>query len=478
MLRFVQSDWLIRCVSAVCVVVLLAPVRCWPGFGEFTIRDEIDLARKFDLLIESRFPVVEDRLIVNYVKGLVDRLVEAMPPQPFPVKVTVVRDGTMNAFASAAGHITVFTGLITNLRSEDELASVLAHELAHVSERHVAKSIEKSQLIGAGSLLGMLAGVLIGTQGDSDASEALIMGSVAGGQAMALKYSRANEEDADQLGLGFLVGAGFNPMGMTSAFERMRKLQWLGGGGAVPSYLATHPGMDERVGYMQERVARLPQDIRRRHTDNSAFTRVQALVLAWYADPNTALATFSSKGKFPECLASLGLAIAHSRLGQSEKAKMEFQQALACNGRDPLWQREYGRFSFEYGKLDVAAEALRTAVREVPDDLFALFFYARALAEQGDFAASITAMQRVLKDVPRDSEVLEHLGRYQAAAGRHFDAHVSFARAFAYTRKFRKYEYHLQRAESMAQSDSQHETIDDLRDEIAEYRNILEGKAG
>lgn len=113
-------------------------------------------------------------------------------------------------------------------------------------------------------------------------------------------------------------------------------MQWLGGGGSVPSYLTTHPGMDERVGYMQERVARLPQAVRQRHTDDSAFTRAQVLVLSWYTDPNTALAMFGVKGKFPECLARLGTAIALSRLGQTEKARAGFQQALTCSEGDPL----------------------------------------------------------------------------------------------------------------------------------------------
>lgn len=454
---------------------LLFPIQARSGFGEFTIRDELELARKFDLVIESRFHVVEDRRITNYVRGLVDRLLSVMPPQPFPVKVTVVQNAAMNAFASAAGHITVFTGLISNLESEDELASVLAHELAHVSERHIAKSIERNQLIGAGSLLGMLAGVLIGSQGNSETSDALIMGSLAGGQAMALKYSRGNEEDADQFGLGFLVAAGFNPNGMTSAFARMRKMQWLAGGGNIPSYLATHPGLDDRVGYMQERVARLPLAVLQRQTDNAEFTRVQALVHAWYTDPNTALAVFSA-GRFPDCLARLGKAIALSRLGQTEKARSQFQQALSCNADDPLWQREYGRFSFEYGQLDVAARALQEAVLKTSDDLFALFFYARARAEQGDYAEGITTMERVLREVPRDSEVLEHLGRYQAAAGHNFEAHLSFAKAFAYKGKFRKYEYHLRQAEMHVQTTHQSELLDALREEIEEYRDILRGK--
>lgn len=461
-----------RVLALTCLIALVFPCSTFSSFGEFTIRDELELARKFDLVIETRFPVIQDTRITGYVSSLVDRLIAAMPPQPFPIKTTVVRNQALNAFASAAGHITIFTGLIANLESEDELASVIAHELAHVSERHIAESIEKSQLVGAGSLLGILAGVLIGSQGGSDGAGALVLGSVAGAKAMQLKYTRENEKDADQYGLGYLVDAGFAPSGMTSAFNKIRKLQWLGGGGDVPSYLATHPGMDDRVVYMQERIARLPANVQSRASDNADFERVKLLVQAWYADPNTAKAIFTSPGK-PTCSAVLGEAITLSRLQQIEAARVRFEEAMACNGRDPLWMREYGRFSFEYGDLETAAKYLQEVVLRDPRDLFALFFYARAVAEQGKHAASVSAMERVLKAVPRDAEVLEYLARYQAALGRAFEAHLNYAKSFAYKRKFSKYNFHLQKSEALAQTPPQQEELRKVREEIAEFREIL-----
>lgn len=461
-----------RVLVFACLIALVFPSSVFSNFGEFTIRDEIELARKFDLVIETRFPVIQDTRIIGYVQSLVDRLTAAMPPQPFPIKTTVVRNSALNAFASAAGHITIFTGLIANMDNEDELASVIAHELAHVSERHIAKSIEKSQLVGAGSLLGILAGVLVGSQGGGDGAGALVLGSVAGAKAMQLKYTRENEKDADQYGLGYLVDAGFAPAGMTSAFNKIRKLQWLGGGGDVPSYLSTHPGMDDRVVYMQERIARLPANVRNRASDNEAFERVKLLVQAWYTDPNTAKAIFTSSGK-STCPFVLGEAIALSRLHQIEAARIRFDEALACNGNDPLWMREYGRFSFEYGDLETAAKYLQEVVLRDPNDLFALFFYARAVAEQGNHAASVSAMERVLKAVPRDAEVLEYLARYQAAMGLAFEAHLNFAKSFAYKRKFSKYNFHLQKSEALAQTPPQQEQLRKVREEIAEFREIL-----
>jgi predicted Zn-dependent protease len=453
-------------------VIALASPRSASSFGEFTIRDELELARKFDLIIETRFPVIEDTRITGYVQSLVDRIVAAMPPQPFPIKVTVVRNGAMNAFASAAGHITIFSGLITNLSGEDELASVIAHELAHVSERHIAKSIEQGQLAGAGSLLGILAAVLVGSQGGSDVAGALALGSVAGAKAMQLKYTRENEVDADQYGLGYLVEAGFGPQGMGTAFEKIRKLQWMSGGGDVPSYLSTHPAIDDRVGYIQERVARLPKAVRERRSDDAAYSRVRMLIQAWYTDANSALALFSAPAS-PTCQERLGKAIALSRLGRVEEAGKSFAEALACNPTDTLWKREYGRYAFEFGELGEAARLLQETVLRDPDDLYALFFYARAVAEQGNHAASVSAMERVARAVPRDPEVLENLARYQAALGRGLDAHLNYAKAFAYRRQFAKYAFHMDKAEALAAGGKDRDAIGRVRSEISEYREIL-----
>lgn len=455
------------------IFVLCCPTPGQTSLTEFTIRDELELARKFDVMIETYFPVVEDVEISGYVRDLVDRLAQTMPPQPFPLKVTVVRHGAMNAFASAAGHITVFTGLIANLHSEDELASVLAHELAHVSERHIAKAIEKSKIIGVGTMLGMLAGVLIGSQTRGETGEALALGSLAGSQALQLQYSRQNEAEADQYGVDFLVAAGFNPLGITAAFERIRKLQWIAGGGGVPSYLTTHPGMNERIGAMEERIARLPEEVRTRSTDNSRFLRAKAMSQAWHTDARSALAVFRAAKDMPACLARLGEAIAYSRQQQTENARQSFVLAMQCNGADPLWQREYGRFAFEFGRLEDAFSALRTAVLKRPRDLLALFFYARAGVEKGDVATGIDALNRVLKEVPRDAEVLEYLGRFQAAQGDHLNAHLNFAKAMAYRRQFARYAYHVRQAEGLALTEVQREAISAVQQEIAEYRQIL-----
>lgn len=113
-------------------------------FGSFGVKDEKELGRKFDVLVRSRMPLVEDPEIKGYIQSIVDRLSKTFPPQPFPFTANVLLHNSMNAFAVPGGSVFVHTGLIMQLDHESELAGVLGHELAHVTQRHIATRMEIS----------------------------------------------------------------------------------------------------------------------------------------------------------------------------------------------------------------------------------------------------------------------------------------------------------------------------------------------
>ncbi|MFP4398012.1 MAG: M48 family metalloprotease, partial [Desulfonatronovibrio sp.] len=177
-------------------ILILPPAEAGSSvFGEFTISDEAELGEEAHRMIRSRLDVIEDPEITGYIKDLASRLAESAPPQPFPVTVDVVNHNAVNAFATVAGYMVIFSGLILNMDTESELASIIAHELAHITQRHIARNIERSKLISIGTLVGLLAGAFIG----SEAGEAVAAGSIAGGQSAVLKYSREDEQEADQV---------------------------------------------------------------------------------------------------------------------------------------------------------------------------------------------------------------------------------------------------------------------------------------
>ena len=157
-----------RRVTALFVILaLLLPLAFPPRAGAFflggvSLKDEKEMGHKFDVMVRSHLPIVEDPEVSQYVAGVLKRLVRAIPPQPFEFTSSVVLHNALNAFAVPGGYVFVFTGMIMNLEREEELAGVLAHELAHVTQRHVAARLERAQYLTLGSLLVAVAGVALG----------------------------------------------------------------------------------------------------------------------------------------------------------------------------------------------------------------------------------------------------------------------------------------------------------------------------
>jgi predicted Zn-dependent protease len=428
--------------------------------GDVGVQDEVELGRKIRTLVQARFNFVEDPEIAGYVEEMVQRLKEVMPPQPFPIESHVIRDNAMNAFAIPAGGIYVHTGLILNLNSEDELAGVLAHELAHVSQRHIAERLEKMQAVNLASLAGMLAGVLLG----GSASDAMVMGSAAAGQTAMLKYSRDDEREADQVGLNYLSQAGYDPRGMVQAFEEIRRMKWLTGGGA-PEYLSTHPAVEERIGRMDQRLTSMGVE-KGKPGPGGRFLRVQTLVRARYTDAGTALSHFDRPLEDLACLEKLGLAIVLSRLSRMDMAQQAFEAALECGRGDSLFHREAGRFQFTAGDTRDAAMHLQKAVLLNPKDLIALFFYARLLGEQGQTDQASEYFERILRKLPRDGEVHYHYGRMLGQAGRLFQAHLHLAYSAFYGHDKKQAEFHLKKARALARGPQDQAAVRELEQEM------------
>lgn len=444
------------------------------GWGSFTLNDEAELARKFDLVIKTRFPPVQDTVVLDYVQAVVDRLLAVMPPQPFPVRVTVVEHPALNAFASPGGRVTVFTGLIAQLESEDELASVLAHELAHVSERHVAQGIERSQYLSVGTLVGMLAGVLLGAGGNAESGKALMFGAAAGASSLAFKYSRENEHAADQLGFATLVDVGFDPEAMPRAFARMRRLQWLGGGGNVPSYLSTHPALEERITALEARAREIAAKRQRsRDVASSRFALVQTIVRAEFTSPESAKAHFRAQEAADSCRAALGLGMASARLHQTAEAEASLRRAMACPETRPVAAREMGRLVLSLGRVSQAVDFLQDAQRELSGDVATGVLLAQTFLDLGNAQQAWTMVQPALERFAYDSVLWQLAGRIEAARGKESAAHLAFARAFAFARRWEKYTWHLQRAKALAQTPEERQAISGLEAQVEELQELV-----
>jgi beta-barrel assembly-enhancing protease len=209
---------------------------------------------------------LDDPLLLEYAQGLWRPLLAAARARGeipadlegrFAWELFLVRDRSVNAFALPGGYVGAHLGLIALTQSRDEFASVLAHELTHVTQRHISRSFSNSRRQSMIALAGMIVGLLAAARANSgDAANAAIMG----GQAVAvqgqLNFSRDMEREADRIGLALMGEAGFAPQGMALMFERLDAASRLNDSGGFP-YLRTHPLTTERIGEARARVGQV-----------------------------------------------------------------------------------------------------------------------------------------------------------------------------------------------------------------------------
>ena len=450
----------------------VSPARA--AFGEFTIRDEVELGKKIKAAVRSSLPIVDDPEVVAYANDILNRLMARVPNQPFDFSINVVRHNAINAFATPGGNLFLFTGLILSMDHEAEMAGVLAHEIAHATQRHIARRIAQMQRVSLLSLAGALAGAFLG----GDAGSAMAIGSMAAGQAAQLNYSRADETDADHVGMGYLVNAGYPPQGMVGAFEKIRRQQWFVGS-SIPSYLSTHPDVQERIQGLGVRIQPMPASVRNRKYDDAKFKRIQTLIRARYSDPAQAMAAFDKqvreKGDL-SCLAFMGQGIVHSRNNRVTDAETAFNTALSCAPSEPLIAREAGVFHYQRGSRGKSIELLNQALRLNNRDHMARFYHARIMADGGDLKTAQDEYRRILVDLPDDPDVHYF---YAQALGRDkqmFKAYLHMAYSSLYSNDKTKTQQNYDRAKNVAKTPGEEAELKRLGDAFKERRELFEGK--
>ncbi len=446
------------------------------GLFDFTVEDEKELGQKYNAIIRAKLPLIEDPEILGYVRDVVTRVSKNMSAQPFPLTVNVIRDSSMNAFAAPAGYVYVFTGLILNLNHESEFAAVVAHELAHVSQRHLASKVESMKYYSIAQVAGMLAGAILGAATNNpEAGGAVAMGSQAATAQTYLSYSRVDEHEADDVGMNYLTASGYDPNGMTGAFTVMRRMKFLKGGGDIPTYLSTHPGLNERIGYLEDRIKKMPPEVKARKNDDSRFLRAQTLIRARYTDPSIALGYYSKLGDKMSCLDKLGKAIALSRTQNFALAAKPFEEALACGGDDPLYLREAGRFFLKIRQFAKADALLRKAFEKNPVDLESRRDYADLLAQNGDYSQALRLMSPVMLHEPESPETHAVYARMLGASGDLFGAHLHLAYAAIYRMDKKQTEFQMEKAKDLASTPAQRQELAKL-EKLHEAREDLFGK--
>ncbi len=441
-----------------------------------TIKEEEELSAEFLEAVFEAFDIIEDPVIHNYLNDVGQKIISVMPPQPFAYKFYAVRQDAYNAFAGPAGNIFVFSGLFSAVESEDELAALLAHEIAHVSCRHISEMMKKSKKSNMASLAGVVAGILIGLGGAATVGSALTIGSMAAGQSMALAYSREHEMQADQIGRTYLQKAGYNLNGLLSILKKIRSVDWFTAD-EIPTYLKTHPATEERILYLdnllENREVPLPEK-------NYAFTKAHARMTALYGDADAALRLF--KGRIEnnpnDAMAHYGYGLALSRNGNPNTAVDHLKIAAEKNPDDPDLKIDLGIACFMAGKYPEALEILEKTSKATANAKARQLYIGRSLMGLERYEQAADIFRTIIEDDPDNVEVYLHLGKAEGKLDRLGRAHFYLGQYYLKSKNRQTATFHFKKALTYKNEPEQTEEINQLLKSMEKPRRFFNSGNG
>lgn len=283
---------------------------------------EHDLGQRFLRAVRAQTPGFEDPLVIDYLEHLIFRLAEYSDLEDRRLYIVLIRNPTINAFAAPGGILGINHGLFLHAETRHEFSAILAHELAHLSQRHFARGVEAGKKAGVITIAGLLAGVILGATAGSEAGMAAITTSQGIASTQKLSYSRTRESEADRIGISTMIRADLDPRAMAYMFERLDRLN-RGTGDQVPEFLRTHPVTKSRISDAYNQTESLAKKKWQLDTDYQ-FMRSRVLVRE---TPNidAMITRLNYQAKTLEGLKAdanhYGLALAYIRKNQVEPAR-------------------------------------------------------------------------------------------------------------------------------------------------------------
>ncbi|MDD5404091.1 MAG: M48 family metalloprotease [Sulfuricella sp.] len=380
--------------------------------------------------IRGSSELLDDAEVTDYLNSLGARLVASSEDPARSFEFFVVKDATLNAFALPGGYIGVHTGLILSAQSESELASVLAHEIAHVTQHHLARMIAGTQKNTVTSLAALAVAILASRSNPQMASAAMATAQATGIQSQ-LDYTREHEREADRIGLQTLERAGFDPRAMENFFERLQKYGRLYENNA-PVYLRTHPLTTERIADVQNRVEALPY---RQVPDSLDFQLARARVEALQGDSTRAIKTFQSalkeKKYSNEAAQHYGLAVAFMRGKDYAGAEKELALARKAAAAHPMFDALAVQIKVAANLPDRALDACRSALKHYPHYRALIFACAETQLRERQPDAALALVSGELKARGGDYRLYQLQAEAYAALGKNLQQHMALAEAYA-----------------------------------------------
>lgn len=360
--------------------------------------------------------IVNDPLLNEYIRLLGSQLASQVNDGDYAFQFFMIDDDSINAFAMPGGVIGVHTGLLVATENESELAGVLAHEVSHVTQRHIARAIYDQQRRSIAAMAASIASILIAATTDVSTEAAGAISTA--GQAAAIQgqinFTRENEYEADRIGMDVLSRAGFDPNGMVTFFEKLGR-QDSASANIIPEMLMTHPTSSARISESRGRARQLP---RVDHDDSVAYSLVKARIrVLSAARPAEALAFYEQRRGSNDPGDRYGLALSLAGAGLDDDAERLFGE-LSADYPNVIAFRIGRAEALMASRLDgLAMEVYREANAVSPRNTPLVISYSEALIEAGRPAEAHALLLDLLNNVPPTPEQIQLIARAADAEG-------------------------------------------------------------
>ncbi|GAB4511590.1 MAG: M48 family metallopeptidase [Sulfuricaulis sp.] len=382
-----------------------------------------------DLMRQARrsLAFMNDPEINEYIQSLGQRLVSHSdnPRQDF--RFFVINNPTINAFAVPGGFIAVHTGLILATQNEAELASVLAHETAHITQRHIPRLIAESQRTTLPALAAVLAGILLASAGHQGGEAAIALTSAAVAQK-GINYTRSFEEEADRIGMQILAQSGFDPRAMPAFFEQMQNINRVNDT-SLPEFLRTHPVTTNRIADSRNRAEQFRV---RLNPDTSDFQHVRAKIRALApGNQEEIVRGFRenlAQGKYPNANAErYGYAVALLRARQLATARVEIQKLLKQQPSRTSYRILEAETEMTAANYKQALAIYADTYAKAPASAPLMHHYVSALLKAGKQRQARDLLKTALQQRPEDPELYRMLAQAAGGIGAKYEAHKAMA---------------------------------------------------
>lgn len=380
--------------------------------------------------LRAREAVMDDVQLNEYLNSIGQGIASYADQNGVPFTFFMVRDSGINAFALPHNFIGINAGLLLATQREDELAGVIAHEIAHVSQRHVVRAIADMRRMTLPMAAAMVAGAALAAA-SKQAGQAAMVGAMAAGAQHQISFTRANEQEADRIGMQLLAKAGFDPKGMTDFFARLERLSGGEARNQIPDMLRTHPRPESRAADTQDRIA-VPAARRITPRDRKAYDLAKARAQVLMTDDNSSLIrnleTTLARGSYvSETAERYAYALALRQAGRYDDARQQTNRLLGSDPDRLTFRIEAAEIALARGDRAQAWRLFEEARQLYPDDFTLAMHYGRALATQGDPKLAMRLMQPHLRRRPNDPTLYASYAQAAQRAGDMASTHATMA---------------------------------------------------